>query len=52
MSFAENTGKNWSSKYIQKLLDNARDAFKTLSNRAIQKTAEATDDIFGKKNCW
>ena len=42
-----------SSKYIQKLLDHAkqsaRDALKTASKRAIQKTAEATVDLNGNK---
>ena len=49
MSFAKNIGKNLSSKYGQKLLDSAKksktDAIKTSSKRAIQKTAEATDDL-------
>ena len=57
MSFARNIGKNinknLSSKYSQKLLDHAKqsatNAFQTLSKRAIQKTAEATDDLIGKK---
>ena len=37
----------------QKLLDHAKqsatDAFKTVSKRVIQKTAEATGDLSGKK---
>ena len=57
MSFARNIGKNinknLSSKYSQKLLDHAKqsatNAFQTLSKRAIQKTAEATGDLIGKK---
>ena len=44
LSFAKNMGKNLSSKYSQKLLDNASkrtaDAIKTASKKAIQKTAE------------
>ena len=51
MSFAKNIGKNLSSKYDQKLLDSARksttDAIKTASKRAVQKTAETTDDLIG-----
>ena len=57
MSFARNIGKNinknLSSKYSQKLLDHAKQSatksFQTLSKRAIQKTAEATGDLIGKK---
>ena len=41
------------SKYSQKLLQHAkhcaRDAFKTSSNRAIQKAAEASSDFTGNK---
>ena len=61
MSFTKNIGKNigkyisktLSSKYSQKLLDHvkqsATDPLKTDSKRAIQKTAEATDDLVGNK---
>ena len=46
-------GKNLSSKYGQKLLDSTKksttDAIKTASNRAIQKTAEATWDLISNK---
>ena len=46
-------GKNLSSKYGQKLLDRAKksitDAIKTASNRAFQKTAEATGDLIVNK---
>ena len=42
-----------SNKYGQKGLDSAKksttDAIKTASNRAIQKTAEATGDLIGNK---
>ena len=42
-----------SNKYSQKLVDtvkkSATDAIKTLSKRAIQKSAEATADLFGNK---
>ena len=51
--FAKNIGKNLSNKYGQKLLDSANksttDAIKTVSKRAIQKTAEATGDLIGNK---
>ena len=53
MSFAKNMGKNLSNKYGQKGLDDAKksttDAKKTVSKRAIQKTAEATGDLSGNK---
>ena len=47
------TGKSFSNKYGQKLLDSAKksttDAKKITSKRAIQKTAEATGDLIGNK---
>ena len=53
LSFAKNTGKSLSNKYGQKRLDSAKksttDAIKTVSKRAIQKTAEATGDLIGNK---
>ena len=53
LSFAKNMGKRLSNKYGQKLLDSAkkstRDAIKTVSKRAIQKTAEATGGLIGNK---
>ena len=53
LSFAKNTGTRLSSKYGQKLLDNAKKstiaAIKTASKTAIQKTAEATGDLIGHK---
>ena len=64
LSFAKNIGKIISKslrgKYspgmlvmCQKLLDHAKksatDAFKTASERAIQKTTEATGDLIGNK---
>ena len=60
LSFARNIGthaakvaKNMSNKYSQKLVDTAKksvtDAIKTDSERAIQKTAEATGDLVGNK---
>ena len=53
LSFAKSMSKNLSNKYGQKLLDSAKkyttDAIKTASKRAIQKAAEATGDLIGKK---
>ena len=46
-------GKSLSNKYGQKRLDSAKksttDVIKTISKRAIQKTAEATGDLIGNK---
>ena len=58
LSFARNIGthaakvaKNVSNKYSQKLVYTAKksalDTIKTVSKRAIQKTAEATGDLVG-----
>ena len=45
----QNTSKNLSSKYSQKLIDHAKqsatDALKTASKREIQKIIEATGQI-------
>ena len=41
--------KNLSGKYSQKLLDHATDPLNTASKRAIQKTAEVTDDLIDNK---
>ena len=53
LSFAKNMGKNLSYKYSQKLFDTAKkstaDAIKTVSKRAIRKTAKATDDLIGNE---
>ena len=53
LSFAKNIGKNLSNKYGQKIFDTAKksttDAIKTVSKRAIQKTAKATGDLIGNK---
>ena len=53
MSFAKSMGKSLSNKYGQKLLDGAKkymtDAIKIASKRAIQNTAEATDNLIGNK---
>ena len=46
-------GKTLSNKYGQKLLDSAKksvtDAVKTVSKKAIRKTAEATGDLIGNE---
>ena len=53
LSFAKNISKHLSNKYGQKLLSSAKkptaDATKTVSKRAIQKTAKATRDLIGNK---
>ena len=53
LSFAKNMGKRLSNKYGQKHLDSPKkfttDAIKTASKRAIQKTAEATGNLFGNE---
>ena len=53
LSFPKNMGKSLSNKYGQNLLDSAKkfttDVIKTASKRAIQKSAEATGDLIGKK---
>ena len=53
LSFAKNMGKNLSHKYGQKVLDSVKkfkkDAVKTTSKRAIQKTAEATGHLISNK---
>ena len=49
----ENISKNLSGKHSQKVFDHtkqsATDALKTVSKRAIQKTAEATGDLIRHK---
>ena len=53
-NLGKNKSKNLSNKYSQKLLDHtkqsARNAHKTASTRAIQKTEEATIDLIGNKS--
>ena len=53
LSFAKSMGKNLSDKYSKKFLDTAKksttNALKTTSKKVIQKTAEATGDLIGKK---
>ena len=46
LSFAKNMGKSLCNKYGQKILDSAK---KSISKRAIQKTAEATGDLIRNK---
>ena len=52
-SFPKNMGTHLNSNYGQKRLDSAKksttNVIKTASKRAIQKTAEATDDLIGNK---
>ena len=49
----KNISKHWSSKYRQKLLDQAKQSatnvFKTTLKRAIRKTAEAAGNLIGNK---
>ena len=51
--FAKNMGESLSNKYGQTLLDSAKksttDTIKTASKKAIQKTAEVTDNLIGNK---
>ena len=50
---AKNKGKNFSSKYGQKLLDGAKisttDPIKTASKIAVQKITEATGNLIDNK---
>ena len=52
-NIGKNISKILSSKYSQKLIDHpkqsATDALKITSKKVIQKTAEATGDLIGKK---
>ena len=52
-NIGKNISKNLSGKYSQRLLVHAKqsatDVLKTASKRAIQKPAEATDDLIGNK---
>ena len=54
MNIGQNISKNLGVKCSQNLLDHtkqsATDALKTATERAIQKTAEATGDLIGNKN--
>ena len=53
VQIGKNITKKLSSKYSQKFLDHAKQsttyAIKTVSKRAIQKTAGATGDLIGNK---
>ena len=50
---SKNRSINFSGKYCQKIIDHAKqsgtDALKTTQKRAIQKTAEETNDLTGTK---
>ena len=52
-NIGKNISKNLSGKYSQKRLDHAKrsaaDALKITSKRVIQKTAEETGDLIGRK---
>ena len=48
-SFARNLNNKYGQKLIDSTKKSATDAFKIASNRAIQKTAEATGDLTGNK---
>ena len=52
-NIGKNISKSLSSNYSRKPLDHTKqsgtDACKTSSRRVIQKTAEATQDLIGKK---
>ena len=49
MSFARSTSNKYGKKLVGTAKKSATDAIKTASKRAIQKTAEATGDLVGKK---
>ena len=53
LSFTKNFGKDLNGKYIQILLDHAKqsatDAFETTSKRAIQKAVATTSNSIGNK---
>ena len=49
LSFAKNIGKNYSQKIVDSAKKSAADTMKTVSKRAIQKTAEATGYLIGNK---
>ena len=49
MSFARSISNKYGKKLVDTAEKSARDAIKTTSIRAIQKTAEATGDLVGNK---
>ena len=49
MSLAKNLSNKDSQKFIDTAKKSTTDALKTVSNRAIQKTAEATGHLTGNK---
>ena len=48
MSFTRSMSNKYGKKLVDAAKKSATDAIKTASNRAIQKTAEATGDLVGK----
>ena len=49
MSFARSMSNKYGKKLVDTVEKSATDAIKTASKRAIQKTAEVTGDLVGKK---
>ena len=49
MSFARSMSGKYGKKLVGTAKESATDAIKTVSKRAIQKTAEATGDLIGNK---
>ena len=49
LSFARNLNNKYGQKLVDSANKSAKDAFKIASNRAIQKTPEATGDLIGNK---
>ena len=49
MSFARSMSNKYGKKFVDTAKKSATDAIKTASKRAIQKSAEATGDLIGKK---
>ena len=49
MSFARSMSNKYGKKLVDAAKESATDAIKTVSKRAIQKTAEVTGDLVGNK---
>ena len=49
MSFARSMSNKYGKKLVETAKKSARDAIKTASKRAIQKSAEATSDLVGNR---
>ena len=49
LSFASNFGDKYDKKLIDPATKTGIDAAKTASERVVQKTAEATEDLIGNK---